>query len=68
MALRLRGDSACAGLVDVCIRANVAPDGGATSKQGVSVAGSAKPTPDDTRTFAPSAGDSVAVGGNQCAD
>jgi hypothetical protein len=55
-------------LVDVCVRANVVPDGGAMSKQGVSVAGTAKPAPDDTRMFAPSAGDSVAVGGNQCAD
>ena len=55
-------------MLDVCVRANVVPDGGATSKQGVSVAGSAKSAPDDTRTFAPSAGDSVAVGGNQCAD
>ena len=66
--LQMRGryvPSTGVGLVDVCVRANVSPDGAvATKNGGVHVAGSRTQTPDDSAVFAPEHGDNVAVGDN----
>ena len=56
--------SAGAGLVDLCVRSNVAPDSDTVSGQGLKIAGSETTAKDQSRVYTPSAGDSVAVGAN----